>query len=62
MPKSRWIPVSIAAARLRLSREATIRRVQRGLLRGRVTDDGHWEVDPRDLDRFLAEAPEAKPA
>lgn len=54
LTNNRWIPASLAAARLGLSREVVVRRLQRGDLLGRATDDGHWEVDPDDLDRFLA--------
>ncbi len=62
MAKTSWVPSTKAAVQLGVSRESLVRRVQRGLLRGRLTADGRWEVDLRDLDRFVAEAAEGKPA
>ena len=55
LTNNRWIPASLAAARLGLSREVVVRRLQRGDLLGRVTDAGSWVVDSADIKRFIRE-------
>jgi hypothetical protein len=50
------VPAAIAAARLRLTREQTVRRVQRGVLRGRYDAWRGWLVDSAAIDEYLRDA------
>lgn len=56
--RARGVPVGEAAAKLLMSRERTIRAVQRGDLVGTFVD-GHWFVESDSLEKAIAA--QAKP-
>lgn len=53
MKDRKWVPVAEAAVRARVSRERLVRAIQRGILEGRISEDGRYFVATDALSRFV---------
>jgi hypothetical protein len=54
MSRNRGVPLTLAAQRLRMSRERVVRRVLTGELLAWKNDEGRWVVDERSLEALCA--------